>query len=262
MKGLIRQIAVFASVVIMIVGLSIVSTGNPDFEGAGPDGTTSTTYDMYPTAVSPAPWTFTIWGPIFLGTLALGVYQALPKNRKDARLDALGLPLISAFLLNGLTGFVPIGISVLVIVALLAALAWTFTVMIQFEPGDRQFNFFVRAPILIFFSWINVATIVNISQWLVSLGWGGFGVPAAGWAALLILIAAGIGAGMVKRYQNLALYAIVLVWAFIGIVAVKPSSLPVLAASVAGALLLAWAWFSSARSRGASQSVRSSAKLH
>jgi hypothetical protein len=250
MKGLIRQIVVLASVVIMIVALFFVSTGNPDFNGSGPDGTSNTMYDMYPTAVSPAPFTFTIWLPIFLGSLALGVFQALPSKRGDARLDAIAPPLVSAFLLNGLTGFVAIGVSVLVIIALLAALVWTFTVMIRFETGDRKFNLFVRAPILIFFSWISVATIVNISQWLVSLGWSGFGVPAAAWAAGLILVAAGIGAGLVRRYQNITLYALVLVWAFVGIVAVKPSSLPVLAASVIGTVLLIWALFGSPRSTG------------
>jgi hypothetical protein len=238
MKGLPRQVVVLASAVLMIVALFFVSTSNPDFSGSGPDGTSNTMYDMYPTAVSPTPITFTIWLPIFLGSLALGVFQALPKNRQDSRLDALGAPLTSAFLCNALTGFAPIGYSVPVILALLASLVWAFVVLVQFQPADKTFNLLVRAPILIFFAWITVATIVNVSQWLVSLNWNGFGIPAAWWGAALILVATSIGVMLMRRFEGINLYAIVLMWAFVGIVVMNPAAVPVIVASVLGALAL------------------------
>jgi hypothetical protein len=243
MRGIFRQVVVLAGAVIMVVALFLVSTNNPDFAGSGPDRTSQTIYDRFPTAISPAPFTFAIWLPIFLGSLALSVYQALPKQRNDRRLDAVALPLVAAFLLNALTGFVPIGASVLVIVALLIALAWAFGVLTQFEIGERNFDLFVRTPIVIFFAWITVATIVNISQWLVSLEWSGFGISAPLWSALLILIASGVGVTLVRRVKGISLYALVLIWAFVGIVAVDPSRLPVLIASVIGALALLWAAF-------------------
>ena len=46
--------------------------------------------DMYPTLVTPAGFTFAIWGIIYTLLLLLVVYQALPKNRDKpflARLD-------------------------------------------------------------------------------------------------------------------------------------------------------------------------------
>jgi hypothetical protein len=243
MKGLTRQIIVLLSSIFMIVTLFVISTNNPDFEGAGPEAGANTIYDLFPTAVSPAPYTFTIWLPIFLWALIFGVYQALPNNRKDSRLDKLSLPITAAYLCNAATGFTPIGLSVVAIVALLVSLIAAFLVLAGFGKQDRRFTWFVRVPTVLFFGWITVATIVNISQWLVSLGWQGFGISPSLWGGLLILVAMAIGIILVQRYEAFT-YGIVLIWAFWGIVMVNLSATPVLISSIIATAVLAWTMFS------------------
>lgn len=239
MKGLMRQIIVALSGIIMVYANFFLS-GNRGFDGSGPETGGATMYDMFPTAVSPAPYTFTVWLPIFLGVIIFIVYQALPNKRTDNRLDALGLPITAAFLSNTATAFTPIGSSVLAILALLISLFFAFKVLVSFEPtADRGFNWIVRAPIILFFGWTTVATILNISQWLVSAGWGGFGIPATVWGGALILTAATIGWFLIRQYQA-NIFGLVLIWAFWGIVAVDPDAVPVLIATLLASGALLW----------------------
>jgi hypothetical protein len=240
MKGLSRQIIVLLSSIFMIVALSVVSTANPDFEGSGPEAGSTAVYDLFPTAVSPVPFTFTIWAFIFLGAIVFGVYQAFPENRKDARLDKLALPLTAAYFFNAATGFAPsIGWGVAAVVALLISLIVAFTILVSFGKLDRRFTWFVRVPTVLFFGWITVATIVSTSQWLVSLQWQGFGVAPTLWGGLLILVATSIGVFIVQRYAAIT-YGGVLIWAFWGIVVVNPSAIPVLISTLVATLVLGW----------------------
>ena len=248
MKGLTRQIVLALAGPMMVYALSFLSTNFSDFEGSGPDASGSSYYDIYATSVSPAPFTFAVWLPIFLGIIAFSIFQALPRNRDDVRLDALALPLLAAFVLNALTGVVSLGVSVLVIIGLLIALVFVFGALTPFKAG-KGFTWLVRVPLVMFFSWIVVATIVTISQWLVSINWNGLGVPADLWGAVLILSAAAIGYIVIDRSAAVS-FAIPLIWGFIGIVIVDPSALPVVTACVLGGGTLLWRVFSLERSKG------------
>jgi hypothetical protein len=244
MKGLSRQIIVLLSSIFMIIALSAVSTANPDFEGSGPEAGSTAVYDLFPTAVSPVPFTFTIWAFIFLGAIVFGVYQAFPENRKDTRLDKIGLPLTAAYFFNAATGFAPsVGWGVAAVVTLLVSLIVAFTILMSFGKLDRRFTWFVRVPTILFFGWITVATIVSISQWLVSLQWQGFGIAPSLWGGLLILVAMAIGVVLVQRYEAFT-YGIVLLWAFWGIVIMNPSATPVLVSTIIATAVLGWTMFS------------------
>lgn len=249
MKGLTRQIVILLSCAVMIY-VNFFQSNSPDLEGAGPEAGASTTYDMFPTAVSPAPYTFAIWLPIFLGMVVFALYQALPAKRHDKRLDALALPVTAAFIANSAQAFTPIGFSVLAIVALLVSLFLVFRVLTRLEPPqERTFNLVVRTPFVMFFSWITVATILNIAQCLVSLNWTGWGIPAGVWGALLILAAASIGFFIVRQYRAVV-YGAVLIWAFWGIVAVDPQVLPTVVVTLIATGALVWSMVRAWRSPG------------
>lgn len=74
----------------------------------------------------------------------------------------------------------------------------------------------IRVPFSIYFGWITVATIANITVFLVSLGWNKFGLEEAVWAVIILLVGAGIGTLRMWKDKNI-FYGAVLVWAYGGI---------------------------------------------
>ncbi|MFW6289305.1 MAG: hypothetical protein ACOC2Q_05935, partial [Spirochaetota bacterium] len=110
-----------------------------------------------------------------------------------------------------------VGLSVLIMLALLATLIVMFLnidAMIRRTESQR----FARVPISVYFGWITIATIANITAFLVSIGWGGFGVSEVVWTVLVIAAGLAVNVIMLLRYRNFA-FAAVAVWAFAGIVA-------------------------------------------
>jgi len=194
-------------------------------------------YSQFPSAFAPAPFTFAVWGPIFVGVVAFAIYQARPSRRNDQVLDALGIPMSLAYLACAATAYTTIGLSNIVLGVVLGSLLWAYLTVSNVVRPDRGFRWNVRVPISIFFAWINVATIVNISQWLVSMGFNGFGLSPELWSSLFILVATAIGVAISSRFRDVA-FAVVLVWAFWGIVAAQSGSTPIVAAAIIGTVLL------------------------
>ena len=225
-SNLLRQVAVAIALVFML--WSNLGGGGRDEANRSPE-----MYTAYPTAFSPAPYTFAVWAPIFLGCIALTVYQGLPAMRHDSRFQTLGWLVAVAFLLTAATAYTPIGISNAVITALVIALALAYLTAARAEPQTAGFAWCVRIPLALFLGWCAVATILNGCQFAVSLGFPVGPVPAA----LLIAIAATAGVGAVLRWHELT-FGLVLVWAFWGIVAAQPGVQPILVASVAGSVAL------------------------
>jgi hypothetical protein len=74
-------------------------------------------------------------------------------------------------------------------------------------------KFFVWAPFSIYFGWITVASIANISVFLVSIDWNGFGIADFVWTSIILLVGALIGILRIRKDSNIA-YGLVLVWAY------------------------------------------------
>ena len=238
MKGLTRQIALAIGGPFMVFSLSFLSTNFSSVEGTQPDTNGSTYYELFLTSVTPAPFSFAVWFPIFVGVLAFSFYQALPAHRKDAQLDKLAWPALAAYILNASTGVVSLPVSVPIILALLVSLILIFRILAQDKPATRTFIWLVRLPFTLFFSWVVVATILTVSQYLVSIGWSGWGISADAWGALLVLFAATLGFIIVRR-SGVPSFALPLIWGFIGIIVVNAGSAVVVTACVIGAALLA-----------------------
>jgi len=235
-SDLLRQMAVVVALVFML--WSNLGGGGRDDENLAPD-----MYTAYPTAFSPAPYTFAVWAPIFLGCIALTVYQGRPAMRHDSRFQTLGWLVAVAFFLTAATAYTPIGISNVVITALVIALALAYVTAARAEPQTTGFAWCVRIPIALFLGWCTVATILNGCQFAVSRG---FPVGPVS-AAVLIAIAATAGVGAVLRWHELT-FGLVLVWAFWGIVAAQPGKAPILLATVAGSVALLGAMAATIRS--------------
>jgi hypothetical protein len=74
----------------------------------------------------------------------------------------------------------------------------------------------VKLPFSVYLAWISVATIANVTQVLYFISWNGFGLTPEIWTVIMLLVATVVGLLMLLREMDIA-FALVLVWAFIGI---------------------------------------------
>ena len=167
-----------------------------------------------------------------MGLIAFTVYQALPAQRENPRLQKLGLLFLLSNILNSIWLFtyhyLQLGLGLVVISLFLLVLIRIYTVL---EIGVRKFKpaefWLVNVPFSIYLGWLTVATIANATQLLYSLNWKGFGLSGEVWTVIM-LAAAVIISALVSFTRRDAAYALVLVWAFVGI-SVKQTAVPVVA---------------------------------
>ena len=227
MRGASRQVAV-----VLAAAFNLVLNG---LAGAGVlFGTqTGAVSDAAPTPITPAGWAFSIWSVIFLGVAVFAVWQALPA-RRGPRYDAVGVPFVLANVLNGLWQ-IPwllsqFGIAAVVIVGILGALAWLYVRLDRMALRGAE-RWALGVPTALFLAWLSVATPLNLTIWLRSIGWTS---DAALWPVAVVLAVAAVGAWLLSRTGDLAA-ALVLLWAFAAIYAGGAGGAVVLALGV-GAL--------------------------
>jgi hypothetical protein len=191
------------------------------FSGSGggfSDDGGQSVYFSYPTGFTPAPFTFAIWLPIFAGTVALAIYQALPGQKLNQILDRICGPYSLALCANAATPYTDLGLSNWAVLVLAVSLAKAFSMTLPLTP-NRQFRFFVQATLAIFGTWAGLAAILNGCQWLVSQGVA-VGTPEA---AILVVLAMAAGIAAIIRTKE-PIIAAVMVWAGIGIAAAQSGS--------------------------------------
>jgi translocator protein len=170
---------------------------------------------LYPNLIVPAGGTFSIWGIIYLLLAGWAVAQFLADSAEAGRdlapAFALSSVLNAGWLLAWHHGLVTL--SVVIMVALLGILLHLNHTL---AAGRLAAPHLARAAFGVYLGWIIVATVVNVTAWLVALGWGGAGVAAATWATVLVLVGAGIGLYALARLRNPYIGGAV-AWALTGI---------------------------------------------
>lgn len=180
--------------------------------------------DSYPNLFAPAGVTFSIWGLIYLLLAGYVLYQFVSFSKKDARKNEGLLKRInSLFIVSSIANiswifawhYDFIGLSVLIMAVLLTAL-----IMIADILRNQKFSslekLFISTPFSVYFGWITIATIANITVFLVSIGWNGFGIADFIWTIVILLAGATIGIWRMIRDNSIA-YGLVLIWAYLGI---------------------------------------------
>jgi hypothetical protein len=179
----------------------------------------------------PAGYVFSIWGLIYLGLLAFTVYQALPAQRENKLLKKISPAYWIGNIANAawifLWHYELFPLTLVAMFALLGTLLYIYQQISQMGFNlDRNQKWFVNYPFSIYLGWISVATIANISQVLFFFDWGGWGIPATAWAVVMLAIATALGFLMLWRESDTA-FALVLLWAFIGIAISQTATAPV-----------------------------------
>ncbi len=212
----------------------------------------------------PAGYVFSIWGLIYLGLAAYAVYQALPAQRDNRRLASIGWPFVATCAANSAWIFAwhheQFALSLALMLALLGALILIYR---RLEIGRSVVSagerWLARLPFSIYLGWITVATVANVAATLRVAGWNGWGIAPEVWTAIMLVVATVIGALVILRRADIA-YGLVLIWAFVGIIARFPD-VPLVAisagltAAIVVVLLIIVAWRGSQPSRRAAASV-------
>ena len=177
--------------------------------------------DMYPTLVTPAGFTFAIWGIIYALLALFVIYQALPKNKDKPFLGQVswffGLSSIFNILWLVLWHYDFVTYSVILMLGLLTSLILVYR---RLDIGRAAVTIkemaFVHLPFSVYLGWISIATIANISVALTAIGWDGFGIEASTWAILIIVVALVLSLAMIVLRKDIA-FCCVVIWALFGI---------------------------------------------
>jgi len=186
--------------------------------------TTGQISDSYPNLFAPAPITFSIWGLIYLALAAYVVYQwGILKKNKNKNSDKLFEKINNYFIISSLANiswifcwhYDFIGLSVIAIIILLLSLIKIASILKR-EKFSLLEKFLVSFPFSIYFAWIMIATIANVTVFLVSINWNGFGLADEYWTIIILLVGAIIGLIKTIKDKNL-FYNLVFAWAYYGI---------------------------------------------
>jgi benzodiazapine receptor len=235
-KDTVRQLANALSVVLALT-VNILASALP-LNGQN----TGEISDRFQVFFVPAGYVFSIWGIIYIGWIAFAIYQFLPAQKGNLRLQKLGYLFALSGVFNAAWLFCwhynLFGLSVLVMLALLGTLIASYLKLdVGRAPVSTGEKWTVDIPFSIYLGWISVATIANITDYLYDIGWGGFGIAPQMWAVIMLVVASLIGLGMALTRRD-AGYLFVFVWAFAGI-AIKQAAEPLVANSAWAATLLA-----------------------
>jgi hypothetical protein len=181
----------------------------------------------FPSLFTPAGFTFSIWGLIYLLLILFAFYQSkglfgnsnLKQNRFLYRID---IWFFVSCIAN--TGWLlawhhqMFVMSLVMIVGLLFSLG---TIYLQLGAGrriiSRDERVFVHLPFSIYFGWVTVATIANVSIFLLKINWNRFGLTEEFWAAIMIGTASIIGILVLLSRKDF-FFGLVIVWALFGII--------------------------------------------
>jgi benzodiazapine receptor len=214
-KDTLRQITVGLSVIATIV---VNGLANALPLNGVTTGEVSNRFDVY---FVPAGYVFSIWGLIYAGLVAYAVYQALPTQKENPRLRRVGYLFVLSCGANigwlFLWHYEQISLTLWPKVALLLLLIGIYQFL---EIGRTQVSaaetWLVRAVFSVYLGWITVATIANATTVLYNAGWDGFGITPEAWAVIMLIAGAVITSAVTLTRGDMA-YALVTLWAFVGI---------------------------------------------
>lgn len=187
--------------------------------------------DSFQNLFAPAGLTFAIWGVIYLLLASYTIYQSgFFYNAKSYRMDPLLGKIGVLFSISSVANmawifswqYFLIPLSMLFMAIILVCLIFINKLIIREKLSAREV-FFIRIPFSVYFGWITVAAIANVTVLLVSVGWNGFNITENMWTIIILLVGTCIGTLTMLKNKDIA-YGLVLIWAYAGILIKHTSS--------------------------------------
>lgn len=239
----VRQSLVIAGSVVALIG-AVVGSG---FAGGTPiPKVAGGSLSADATLLAPAGPAFAIWSVIYAGLVAYAIWQALPSQAARDRQRRAGFWVLASLLLNAAwilsVQAGALTLSVVAIVALLAVLIVAFVVLRR-HPGDSTADAVLFDGVVgLYLGWVMIATVANITSWLMTLGFAGFGLSPHAWAIALLGVFTVIGCALAVWDRGRFAPAVASAWglAWIGVSRLTGSltSAPVAVSAFAAATLI------------------------
>ncbi|MGF7185872.1 pilus assembly protein TadC [Desulfitispora alkaliphila] len=215
--------------------------------------TTAEVSAKYPALFTPAGYAFSIWGLIYLLLTGFVIYQALPGQEKNKMIISIGYLLAISSVFNVFWIFAwhydLIGLSLIIMLALLVTLIILY---IRINNKKKSIaladKLLVQLPFSIYLGWISVATLANVGSFIYYMNWDTLLISPVIWAIVMIILGTFIAFLNILTKHDTA-YALVFVWAFIGIGVRHSSEILILTitawlAAAAITFLLGWTKYS------------------
>ncbi|EAQ42885.1 hypothetical protein [Polaribacter sp. MED152] len=173
---------------------------------------------------TPAGYAFSIWGIIYLLLLGFAIYQGrslFVKVKNDDFILKIGFWFIISCIANSAWVFCWIygytGLScICIFVLLISLLKIVVNNNMELFDATKSTIVFLWWPFVIYSGWVTVASIANVSSYLVKINWNGFGLSAEVWTIIMIAIATIINIIVIFK-RNMREFALVGTWALIAI---------------------------------------------
>jgi len=176
--------------------------------------------DRFQVYFTPAGYVFSIWGVIYLGLVVYGIFQVMPRHRKNLLLQSIVVPFWVSCLANIawilLWHYEYFGSTFVVMVVLLGSLVVIDRQFTRYPCTKPAELWCVRVPFSIYIGWITVATIANLTVLVEDKDLRPFDLGAEPWAVGMVLLGTLVAAAVGWIRKDIA-YLLVIVWAFTGI---------------------------------------------
>lgn len=199
--------------------------------------------DALPNLFVPSGLTFSVWGVIYIGLLALAIYVIRSWFIKDMDppevVEKMGIEFIVAAIANITWIFLfhyqtEIGSSGYSLAAMLILLGALMSAYIRLGVGKnkeatRGEKWFVHIPFSFYMGWITIATVANISALLTEFELNGLYTIPENWKLILTIIVitvATIITLLIQFIRKDIAYSLIVIWAFVGIILKRYEVLP------------------------------------
>lgn len=194
--------------------------------------------DLYPNLFVPAGLTFSIRGLIYLLVFGFVVWQIVDFYKKQS--IGITKKIWIWFLLSCVANvwrifawqYQQVALSVIIIIFFLITLiVIAKKISIGKKLGNARDKYLVQVPFSMYLGRLSVATIANITGLLVRLDWNMFGLSDIFRTILVIIVATILALLSLKKTYNI-IFALVIIWAFIGIIIKRIDVDPIYARSI------------------------------
>jgi hypothetical protein len=168
--------------------------------------------NMFPSAITPAGITFSIWSVIYLSWIIAGIYVAFFQEKRGSIDNKTIILFSSAIALTGVWlipwGYIWIGTALIVMIVILGLLKYVF-------HQTRTSHPIMKYSVELTLGWINIATVANITIWLLSIGYTGSGISEIYWAIGVLALALILTLYYQIRYR-VYIISLVFLWTMLG----------------------------------------------
>ncbi|MEM1310797.1 MAG: tryptophan-rich sensory protein [Cyanobacteria bacterium P01_H01_bin.153] len=224
---------------IAIIGTLVVNTLSNFYPPGGKNVGEIANTTLAGVLITPANYAFAIWGLIYLGLIAYGIYQLGANQRRDPIIRPVNRLLITAcviqmgwiflFTLQYFTG------STVAMLGILLSLMGAYGVL-RMDRIDRRRRWLAVYPVSIYLAWISVAMIINVASALYDAGWRG-GLTSVAWTVIMIWVSVVIALLVIFTRQDIP-FTLVYVWAY-GAIAIRHADTPaILVTGITASVLL------------------------